>query len=87
MQRDRILGLLLGYAPDAVRQSEELGVALEGETNGPVRPVYFPRRTELSGHSQAHLNAVARELNERARRTLGGLSPPQAFAEAVAPAG
>lgn len=31
LQRDRILGLLLGYSPDAVRRFEELGAALEGE--------------------------------------------------------
>jgi IS30 family transposase len=55
-------------------------------TNGLLRQ-YFPRRTELSGYSQAHLNAVARELNERPRRTLGGMSPSQAFAEAVASIG
>ena len=55
-------------------------------TNGLLRQ-YFPRGTELSHHSQAHLNAVARELNERPRRTLGGMSPSQAFAEAVASIG
>jgi len=47
----------------------------------------FPKGTELSGHSQAHLNAVARELNGRPRRTLGGMSPSQAFAETVASVG
>ena len=55
-------------------------------TNGLLRQ-YFPKGTELSGHSQAHLNAVARELNERPRRTLGGLSPSEAFAETVASIG
>jgi IS30 family transposase len=55
-------------------------------TNGLLRQ-YFPRGTELSGHTQAQLNAVARELNERPRRTLGGLSPSEAFAEAVASIG
>ncbi len=30
-------------------------------TNGPLHQ-YLPRGTELSGHSQTHLNAVAREL-------------------------
>ena len=55
-------------------------------TNGLLRQ-YFPKGTELSGHSQAHLNAVARELNGRPRRTLGGMSPSQAFAEAVASVG
>ena len=55
-------------------------------TNGLLRQ-YFPKGTELSGYSQAHLNAVARELNERPRRTLGGMSPSEAFAEAVASTG
>lgn len=39
--------------------------------------------TELSGYSQAHLDVVARELKDRPRRTLGGRSPPEAFAEVV----
>jgi transposase, IS30 family len=55
-------------------------------TNGLLRQ-YFPKHSELSGYSQAQLNAVARELNGRPRRTLGGLSPSQAFAEAVASTG
>ena len=55
-------------------------------TNGLLRQ-YFPKGSELSVHSQAHLNAVARELNERPRRTLGGVSPSEAFAEAVASIG
>src|SRR5208282_6677282 len=33
-------------------------------TNGLLRQ-YFPRQTDLSGYSQAQLNAVARRLNER----------------------
>ena len=55
-------------------------------TNGLLRQ-YFPKGTELGEHTQAHLNAVARELNGRPRRTLGGLTPSQAFAAAVASTG
>ena len=35
-------------------------------TNGLLRQ-YFPKRTDLSIYSQAHLNKVARQLNERPR--------------------
>jgi len=30
----------------------------------------FPKGTDLSVHSEEHLNAVAREFNERRRKTL-----------------
>ena len=38
-------------------------------TNGLLRP-YFPKCTDLSVHSQAHLNKVALQLTERPRDTL-----------------
>jgi IS30 family transposase len=43
-------------------------------TNGLLRQ-YFPKGTELSGYSQAELNRVARQLNERPRKTLGFRTP------------
>ncbi len=45
---------------------------------------YFPRRTDLSVHSQARLNSVARQLNERPRKTLRYYSPAEKFNECVA---
>jgi IS30 family transposase len=43
-------------------------------TNGLLRQ-YFPRGTDLSRFSQAHLNKIARRLNQRPRKTLGFESP------------
>jgi IS30 family transposase len=55
-------------------------------TNGLLRQ-YFPKGTDISSYSQAKLNAVARRLNERPRKTLNYETPAERFAQSVASIG
>jgi IS30 family transposase len=55
-------------------------------TNGLLRQ-YFPKGIDISSYSQAKLNAVARRLNERPRKTLNYETPAERFAQSVASIG
>ena len=51
--------------------------------NGLLRQ-YMPKGIDISSYSQAKLNAVARQLNERPRKTLGFKTPAEMFSQTVA---
>lgn len=45
---------------------------------------YFPKKTDLSLFSQEHLDIVAKELNQRPRKTLNFETPADSLLEIVA---
>ena len=55
-------------------------------TNGLLRQ-YLPKGIDLSAYSQSKLNAIARRLNERPRKTLNYETPAQRFHQSVASTG
>lgn len=52
-------------------------------TNGLLRQ-YLPKNEDLSKYSQAQLNRIAKELNQRPRETLDWMTPAQYFHSRVA---
>ena len=55
-------------------------------TNGLLRQ-YFPKGTDLSSYTQRQLDKVARELNERPRKTLDFLTPKPKLQQTIASTG
>jgi IS30 family transposase len=51
-------------------------------TNGLLRQ-YFPKGADLRVHSEAYLDAVAEELNDRPRKTLGWRKPSEMILEII----
>jgi IS30 family transposase len=52
-------------------------------TNGLLRQ-YFPKKTDISGHSQAYLDRIALKLNQRPRETLRFRTPADTLSAYVA---
>ena len=51
-------------------------------TNGLLRQ-YFPKGTDLSVHTQRQLDAVAKQMNQRPRETLGFHCPADVYYETL----
>jgi hypothetical protein len=57
---------------------------LASENTDGLHRQYFPKNVDLSIYTGTELNAVARELNDRPRQTLGWMESSEVFCRAAA---
>ena len=71
--------------PDLLlRSALAVAARLEREHKSNVLRQYLPKGTDLSEHSAADLQRIQRSLNGRPRKTLGYMTPSEAYAQVVA---
>jgi hypothetical protein len=78
---------MLGYLPVQTTGMQTVSaIKCQGFSRADVS-VAKPLRSHGAVHSQAHLNKVARQLNERPRETLQSETPAERFNARVASTG